>query len=318
MINNMKKSKISPKNRSGVWEIGIVPEPMFGTKKPNGKPFDMVIVVHRDSYFILNTNVIDFNENDEVGAVVKAFEDAITKGPLLPDTILVKDENMAEYLRESAAKHGAIVRVEKKLKAVQEVVRSMKRLGHDMPMELDQAKSVDDLYYDAMDALNDGNSDKAIRLLSRALEIDSHYVQTYVGLASACRREKVNIAKYREYTIKGYEETQKIFKKWPKELSWYDMDNRKYHRAIFFRAGLYIEDGEIEKGMELYRQLLKMWPSDNLGVRYYAAAAYAGKSIADVEEMWDFANENQKWDELEKMVIVQNRKHKFWKMPGIV
>jgi tetratricopeptide (TPR) repeat protein len=93
------------------------------------------------------------------------------------------------------------------------------------------------------------------------------------------------------------------------------MDNRKYHRAIFFRAGLYMEDDEKDTGIELYRQLLKMWPNDNMGVRYYIAAVYQGKSVDDVDKMWNWANENQKWDELEKMVETENKKHHFWKVP---
>jgi len=59
--------------------------------------------------------------------------------------------------------------------------------------------------------------------------------------------------------------------------------------------------------------LLDMCPNDNLGVRYYVAAIYAGRSFKDIDKMWRRANEMQKWDEMEKMVKVQNMKHRFWK-----
>ncbi|MCX6719083.1 MAG: hypothetical protein NTZ38_01765, partial [Candidatus Taylorbacteria bacterium] len=118
-----------------------------------------------------------------------------------------------------------------------------------------------------------------------------------------------------EHIKKAYEETLKIFKTWPEELSWYDMDNRKYHRAIFYRAGLYIESGDREKGLELYIQLLKMWPNDNQGVRYYAAGVYAGKSISEINDLWDRCNDGQNWDKIERLLSDQNKKHNFWTPP---
>jgi len=162
--------------------------------------------------------------------------------------------------------------------------------------------------------MNEGNSNVAIALLDEALRLDPSSVQAHHGL-SAVYQEIGDMAKYREHTLKAYDETIKIFKEWPKELSWYDIDNREYHRAIFFRAGLHIEDGEIELGIDLYRQLLSMNPDDNLGVRYYAAGLYAGKSMSEIEKMWQEANEKQKWNVMEKMVEVENRKHHFWKKP---
>jgi tetratricopeptide (TPR) repeat protein len=311
-MKNKPKPKQDQKNdASGIWEVGIVPEPMFGTIGPDGKPLTMVIIAHQLSYYILNSNVIAPDVSEEKG-VVDAFEKAVAKGPMLPGVIHVKEARLVEYLREVATKHGAEVNVVKKLKAVQEIVRSMKQMRRQMPVEPEPTESIDDMYYDAMDAINENKLEKAAKLLLRALNIDPHYVQTYVGLCSVYRITG-EAEKYRETAIKGYEETRNIFKKWPKELSWYHMENRRFHRAIFFRAGLHIEDGETEQGMELYRQLLSMWPGDNLGVRYYAAAVCAGMSIQQVDDLWDESNEKQNWDELEKMVMVQNRKHKFWK-----
>lgn len=41
-----------------------------------------------------------------------------------------------------------------------------------------------DYYYDAMENLNCGNEEAAIRLLRKSLEIDEHYVEAYVGMAA--------------------------------------------------------------------------------------------------------------------------------------
>ena len=92
-------------------------------RKPDGTPFDMVVIVERHSYFIVNTNIIDPNDEEKNG-VVDAFKKAISKGILLPpDTILVKDEKVAGYLSEIALEKEISIRIESRLKAVQEVVR---------------------------------------------------------------------------------------------------------------------------------------------------------------------------------------------------
>ncbi len=122
-----KKPKHDKKSRSGIWEIGIVPEPIFGTRKPDGKPFDMVIVAHQISYYVLNTNIVSPGASLK-DSVIEAFEDALAKGPVsLPDIIQVKEERLAEYLDEATKRLGVSVAVVKKLPAVQEIVRSMKQ-----------------------------------------------------------------------------------------------------------------------------------------------------------------------------------------------
>jgi len=102
-LHDMKKGpkntkKDIDKDEAGIWEIGIVPEPMFGTKGPDGRPFNMVIVAHQLSYYILNSNIIASDTSEEKD-VVQAFEKAITSGPMLPSIIHVKDARLVEYLR---------------------------------------------------------------------------------------------------------------------------------------------------------------------------------------------------------------------------
>jgi hypothetical protein len=115
---------------------------MFGTQKPDGKPFDMVVIVDRGSYFILDTNIINLDMDGERKCVIEAFEKAVSEGVFLPpETILVKNEKVAEYLREIASKKGISIRIESRLKAVQEVVRSMKRMGNITPPDFEQTES---------------------------------------------------------------------------------------------------------------------------------------------------------------------------------
>ena len=177
-------------------------------------------------------------------------------------------------------------------------------------------KDIDILYYDAMDLLDDGRSGakKAEKLLMKALEIDSHYPQTYIGLVCVYGALK-NKKKAGESIKNAYNETIKKFPKWPKEMPWGDMDNRAYMRAIQYRADLYADEGEKEMAMDLYRLLLRLNPNDNQGVRYTVSGVYAGISGEEINEMFDEGNEKQNWDKLENLVKKQNAKHKFWKEP---
>ncbi len=63
-----------------------------------------------------------------------------------------------------------------------------------------------DYYYDAMEFLNEGDADGAIKLLRKALEIEEHSVEAYVGMACAYR-EKGNQKKWHEHADKALAET---------------------------------------------------------------------------------------------------------------
>jgi len=172
-------------------------------------------------------------------------------------------------------------------------------------------KQEDELYYDAMDELMEGNPEEAVALLKEALALDKNYVQTYVGLVSAYGMERDD-RKRIEATKKGFEITKKDYKKWPKEMLWGYMENRAHLRAIQYMADLYWDNGEDEKAIELFKLLLRLNPGDNQGVRYELAALYAGKSGRELNNMFDKGNTTQNWDDLEKMLAEQNKKHKFW------
>lgn len=175
-------------------------------------------------------------------------------------------------------------------------------------------EDVDDLYYDAMEMLGAGDAKKAEKLLMKALKMDEHNIQTLIGLTHLYGTLK-NKKKANEYIETAYNETIKMFPKWPRRMEWGVIENRPYMRAIQYRADLFDDANEKEKAIELYRLLLKLNPNDNQGVRYTIAGIYAGISGEEINRMFDGGNEKQNWDKLENLVAMQNAKHKFWKEP---
>ncbi|MFA6446435.1 MAG: hypothetical protein WCW14_04285 [Candidatus Paceibacterota bacterium] len=177
-----------------------------------------------------------------------------------------------------------------------------------------RVQNKDDLYYDAMDALNEGEYETAEDMLLKAKKIDPEYVQTYIGLVSAYGRPK-DRKKAIENTKTAYEKTIKAFPKWPRRMEWGFLENRAYLRAIQYRADLYWDDKDYINTEKLFRLLLKLNPNDNQGVRYELAAMLAGINGRELNKMFDEGNEKQNWDKLERLVKVQNDKYKFWKEP---
>lgn len=177
-----------------------------------------------------------------------------------------------------------------------------------------RVQNKDDLYYDAMEVLNQGNYKHAEELLLKAKDMDQDYVQTYIGLVSVYVRP--NMKEKREESIKNaFEKTQNKFPRWPKRMEWVVLENRAYLRAIQYRADLYWDIGKFEDADKLFRLLLKLNHNDNQGVRYEISSLYAGISGKELNKMFDECNKKQNWDKLEKLVETQNKLHKFWNKP---
>lgn len=171
-----------------------------------------------------------------------------------------------------------------------------------------------ELYYDAMELLNERRFSDAKKLLIEALQIDLDFVDAYVGMTTLYR-EKGDFEREKYYADLGFEITKKKFPKWPKRMEWGVMENRAYMRSICDKASTSQIASEVKVADELYRLLLKMNPNDNQGVRYLIAGMYEGLDPWEVDEMFDEGNEKQNWDKLRKMVKRQNKIHKFWKEP---
>ena len=59
---------------------------------------------------------------------------------------------------------------------------------------------------------------------------------------------------------------------WPRKMEWGVLENRHILRAITQYAHLLWEEGKLEEALDVCRRLLKMSPSDNLGIRFVILA----------------------------------------------
>lgn len=180
--------------------------------------------------------------------------------------------------------------------------------------ELSHLSEKNDLYYDAMEWLNEGEPKEAIKILNATQKIDPEYVQTYVGLVAAYR-ELGDLKNEKKNADIGFGLTKNKFPKWPARMEWGLMENRAFMRSICDKATTSQISGDNQTAEELYRLLLIMNPNDNQGIRYLIAGMLEGITPNDVDRMTDEGNKKQDWSEQEKMVIKQNNIHKFWEPP---
>ncbi len=174
---------------------------------------------------------------------------------------------------------------------------------------------ISDYYYDAMEATEFEDYDYAIKLLEKAIEIDEHYVEAYVGLVIVYElKEDKETAK--KYVDIAFDKTKRVFPEWPERMPWGVIENRQYMRAIQSKASLDLELlNDKRQAKELYGLLLKMNPNDNQGIRFLLAGLYVGLSREDIDRMTIEGNKKQNWEELDNLLEEQNKIHKFWEPP---
>lgn len=182
---------------------------------------------------------------------------------------------------------------------------------NDVPDEIPFAPNEHDYYYDAMEYLNAEDADSALRLLRKALDINEHSVEAYVGFVAAYIH-KDNQRKAREYSEYAFQETRRVFPVWPNVLHWGVLENRQYLRAINYMAFAHWFDDERSEAESLFQLLLRLNPGDNQGVRYSLACFYAGFPPTSADELIDEGNQTQNWNKIEHLLQEQNTLYHFW------
>lgn len=74
---------------------------------------------------------------------------------------------------------------------------------------------------------------------------------------------------------------------WPDEMHWGYLENRPIMQLILVRGIRYWEKLQTEDALEIFRNLLKVCPNDNLGVRDYILAIRMNMSFEDFEKRFN-------------------------------
>ncbi len=169
-----------------------------------------------------------------------------------------------------------------------------------------------DLYYDAMEDINNDLTEAAKLLLNKALKIDQDFVAAEVGLIETYKVEN-NLKQRVKHIELAYKKTLKHFPVLPEILEWGEIENRQYFRAIYNKAVYAQEIKNLKEAEKFYKLILEFDPDDHMGIRYYLAGMFAGIMPDGIDELFDKGNQLQDWSEVENLFIKQNKKHNFFK-----
>lgn len=124
---------------------------------------------------------------------------------------------------------------------------------------------------DAIDLWHSGQSDKAESLLKEIISINSSYIDAYHHLSIIYEENELDFESYlccREAVRIGFSAIPEGFSWASSKLEWCHLDNRPFLRA-YHNLGLWLERrNEASEAIVVYRNLLAICPSDNIGVRY--------------------------------------------------
>jgi len=131
---------------------------------------------------------------------------------------------------------------------------------------------LDDEFYDGVDLLEGGRGAEAKKVFRDIIERSPQHIDAYHHLAMAC--DTGGKGKKKE-ALKLWEEAVDIGKKcFPVNFSigkslleWGWIENRPFLRACHGLGLAYIERGEIEKSLSIFKELISLNPNDNQGIR---------------------------------------------------
>jgi tetratricopeptide (TPR) repeat protein len=151
---------------------------------------------------------------------------------------------------------------------------------------IDEEHQIEDQYFKIMDRYSGKNAQSIIPRLNKFIENDPYYFDSYNSLVdlyySKGEIEKANKI-INQASKKALERILDRKGNWPDRLEWGWLENRHIIRAIVNQAILYWKTEETEKALNLFRNLFRSNPNDNVGARYYILGIRLNISFTDFE-----------------------------------
>ena len=146
----------------------------------------------------------------------------------------------------------------------------------DWPKEAERAY---DLFFEALDYIDEGKISKAKQLLNKAIEIFPEHIDAinHLGMMSSDKESK-------EMNEKAYQVGLSIF---PKEfnekskLEWGWTENRPFIRACHTKGLILSEEGRLDEAIKLFNQMIVWNPNDNQGIRELLSDIYVNNKMTD-------------------------------------
>ena len=150
-------------------------------------------------------------------------------------------------------------------------------------------EQAEDTLDQGIDLLEQGDEEEAGRYFFKSIEIDPTYADGYNHLANIAWR-KGDWEQAESLYRKAFELAGPEVKDTPKGGFWGVIETRPYMRA-FHGLGLTAwKTGELEEAIDIFKQMLKLNPNDNQGVRYLMGPIY--HQMGNLEEATRWYEQN--------------------------
>ncbi|MGB9935587.1 MULTISPECIES: hypothetical protein [Thermodesulfovibrio] len=159
-------------------------------------------------------------------------------------------------------------------------------------------------YYKLFDRYDGTNAKSIKNQLIRLIQKDPYFLDSYLLLYEVLRDEK-DFEEAERVLDEAYKKAMELITdkndKWPDILEWGWLENRHIIRTILNKAISLWENNHMDEALNLFRNLLKTNPYDNVGARYYILAIRMNMSLEKFEKRFDrggyYDNELPQWFE---------------------
>lgn len=148
-----------------------------------------------------------------------------------------------------------------------------------------------DAYYKLHEKIERGITEEKVKKeLQKFIDRDPYFFDPYVMLFDLLEADGYHqIAE--DLLNNGYEKVLKVIldKKgnWPDELHWGFIENRHIIRLLVNRAILFWKNKKNDAALDIFRNLLRSNPFDNVGARNYILAIREGMTLSAYEKRFD-------------------------------
>ncbi|WP_457600424.1 tetratricopeptide repeat protein [Hydrogenivirga sp.] len=124
--------------------------------------------------------------------------------------------------------------------------------------------------------------------LKKLIEEDPYYLEPYVLLNEIYEIEG-RVREAEEILEEAYRRALELISeegKLPDRLEWKHPTNRHIINALLNMGVFYWEVGEIDRALKIFKELYRMNPADEPGVRFYILALLEGMSLDEFEQVF--------------------------------
>jgi len=151
---------------------------------------------------------------------------------------------------------------------------------------IDEFRPVMGKYYELVEREHLMKRSSVKRKLRQLIKEDPDFLDTYLFLYEILLEEGKK-EEAEKVLDEAYQRALKLITdkkgRWPDLLEWGWLENRHIIRTLLNKGVSFWEEGNTEEALKIFRNLLRMNPNDNPGVRYYILAVRMGMSLEEFE-----------------------------------